>query len=380
MVFKNGQCVFSGSSSDPVTSLDCPHILLNKSEFEISDEGRLVILSSKYVYDPELYELLKDSNQVAVCSNFTQNYTSSELEYNFDDVQAILSVIGITLSIIGCVLTICVYLSFKSLRNIPGKIVISLCISLILAYLTMLIGPAMRENFAGCKSFAIMMHYFFLVAFFWMNVMAIDVWYTFAYHQAGGSSERSTRFRFYVLYVFIMASIPVILSTILNETEIADDFSPHYGEGICWFTRRNALLVFFGLPSLLVLIANVILFLIAANTIYSAQKNSVRLLGKEDKSMLSIYVRLTIVMGVAYLFGFLVPLYNHPAILYIFIILNTLQGLFIFVSFVCTRKVLGLIRERANNWSQSRSDGSYSGSRSTTKSSAVSFRPTTGKF
>ncbi|KAK6187286.1 hypothetical protein SNE40_005349 [Patella caerulea] len=380
-IFQDGECISPAAISGRQLNgtggyKNCPRIALDKSEFKISENGVLTVLNSNYVFDLGDYELTDNGTGALVCTNFTRNSTSSEVEYSFDKVQGILTVVGIALSIIGCLITIAVYLSFKSLRNIPGKIVIALCITLIMGYLAMMIGPAMENSYSGCKTFAILMHYSFLLAFFWMNVMAIDVWYTFskAYYQAGTQAHKTNRFKFYMVYVFIMATTPVSLAIILNETEIGEGFAPHYGEGVCWINRKNALMVFFGLPSLLVILSNVVLFVVAAKTIYVAQKNSARLLGKEDKGMLGIYVRLTCVMGLTYLFGFLAPVVNHPVTWYLFIILNTLQGVFIFVSFVCTHKVIGLARERASTLSHSRSDNSYTASRSPTKSSVLSFR------
>ena len=51
-------------------------------------------------------------------------------------------------------------------------------------------------------------------------------------------------------------------------------------------------------------------------------------------------------MGFTWLFGCLGNFINHQAIWYLFVILNSLQGVFIFVSFGCNLRIRGLWREK----------------------------------
>ena len=59
---------------------------------------------------------------------------------------------------------------------------------------------------------------------------------------------------------------------------------------------------------------------------------------------LFLYAKLSFVMGLSWVFGFLAALFDWPALWYVFIIFNSLQGAFICLSFVCTAKVFRLMR------------------------------------
>jgi uncharacterized protein (DUF58 family) len=83
-------------------------------------------------------------------------------------------------------------------------------------------------------------------------------------------------------------------------------YSPGYGlGGLCWFTNKNALLIFFAVPLFLLLLLNVVFFVISARNISHARQSSARQLGKEEDGSMGIYVKLTVVMGITWSFGFL---------------------------------------------------------------------------
>lgn len=95
---------------------------------------------------------------------------------------------GGLLSITSLCFLLAVYLSFKELRNLPGKCLINLSCSL-LCYQTLLIcSEKSKEVEAVCKVVAVCLHFFVLAAFSWMSVMAFDIATTFKVH---GKSSHS---------------------------------------------------------------------------------------------------------------------------------------------------------------------------------------------
>lgn len=96
--------------------------------------------------------------------------------------------------------------------------------------------------------------------------------------------------------------------------QILDDDSPvnpRYGEEICWVANLYALLIFFAAPVLLLLIFNVVFFSISVRNIAHARATTARMLGKEDKQKMGIYVRLTVVMGLTWTLGFVEAIIPH---------------------------------------------------------------------
>ena len=90
------------------------------------------------------------------------------------------------------------------------------------------------------------------------------------------------------------------------------------------------------------LLLNIFFFVATFLNLRRAFKNSVN--PNEDHHF-SIYVRLFIIMGITWLFGFISAFTDEFVVDLIFVILTGLQGLFLFLSFVCNRSVCAEIRK-----------------------------------
>ena len=67
---------------------------------------------------------------------------------------------------------------------------------------------------------------------------------------------------------------------------------------------------------------------------------------KNQDSHFTIYVWLFIIMGITWISGFISAFTDELAVQIIFVILNSLQGLFLFISFVCNKAVLSEMRTK----------------------------------
>ena len=348
-VFVNRRCVANTSDG---FMFDCPRIELDETEYEILEDGDLVELSSGYVHAESDYFMRNTS--AFVCSNLTQNYTSVKvidklaITLDFSPAEIYVTLTGLSISLIALGITVFVYVCIKTLQNTPGKNLLSLSCSLFLAELLMLVGPELAFLKDICRAVAILMHYFFLASFFWMNMMAVDVWVTFSrsFMQAGSHGKTSKRFRLYSLFSWTGPALVVVAALMVEFLASSSTFRPNYGRGICWLTNKNAVLIFFAAPLFLITLVNTVLFVATACNIYRSKSSSARQLGSDDSVEIAIYVKLFLVMGLTWVVGFVAVLVPHPVLWYSFIVLNTLQGLFIFLSFVVTAKVRQLVRER----------------------------------
>ncbi|KAL9970851.1 hypothetical protein ACROYT_G023302 [Oculina patagonica] len=76
---------------------------------------------------------------------------------------------GTVLSIVSLCFLLSVYLSFKELRNLPGKCLINLCLAM-LCYQVIFLGAAKsKEVDTLCKAVAIFLHFFLLATFSWYH-------------------------------------------------------------------------------------------------------------------------------------------------------------------------------------------------------------------
>ena len=100
-------------------------------------------------------------------------------QHEFPGALIFITFTGTLLSIISLCFLLAVYLSFKELRNLPGKCLISLSWALLCYQVIFLCAVKSKEVDAVCKLVAICLHFFVLAAFSWMSVMAFDTASTF---------------------------------------------------------------------------------------------------------------------------------------------------------------------------------------------------------
>ncbi|XP_067672877.1 uncharacterized protein [Haliotis asinina] len=382
--------VYTGAFSHPklishvsnisFSSGDCSRLRLNGSEFVISRDGTLETVSG-YTFGQSHYHY--DGKFAYVCTNLTQNFTEistfidEKTEFNFSPTTAIVTSIGLFISLLGLMITMVIYALVRTLRNIPGKIILSLTTSLFFANLTVLFAPRAESLPTLCMVVAALMHYLFLDAFLWMNVMAADVWFTFSksFVKAGDGGKSSKRFLFYNIYARGVALVLVTKAVTVDNVVSESQYKPNYGHGLCWITNKRGLLVFFASPLLLLICLNFVFFSIAAKNIHDAKRKSAAYLGKGDSNQFGIYVKLSVIMGLTWVLGFLASLFPYTVMWYIYIIFNTLQGMFICIAFVFTKRVWHSLWERFITFRR-QSAGSGQMPSTPTRSTVLTFRVT----
>ena len=142
----------------------------------------IFVVSHQKIYNEGEY--LWHQGNLTVCGNFTVTYfktSMKKLDELHSDAEFYLTMVGLTLSILALLTVIFTYFLFSELRSkLPGKIVINLSISLMLAQLVFLFDMSQDVNGIACKFIAVILQFLYLAAFCWMNVMAFDVSRTFA--------------------------------------------------------------------------------------------------------------------------------------------------------------------------------------------------------
>ena len=300
--------------------------------------------------------------------------------------QRLVSDICLAISVICLAFHIGIHAALPKLRNLPGKNLLSLACALFVAQLLFLTAMGAREavGYGCCAALGVLTHYTYLAAFFWMNVMGFDICRTFTgqkTRRSPGAGQRTT-FRFYSLYAWGCPVVIVTMGVVLDFTNILDDYAPMYGGHICWISNRNGLGVFFVLPLAVLLFENIILFSMTVLSIFRQAKeaqyavdknqsyrnednkqkpggsaleklqpaaaipkrNSTKSHGTQKmKIRCVLYIKLALIMGLGWVFGFIAALAKLPALLYPFILFNALQGAFIFIAFDCKRKIYFMI-------------------------------------
>jgi hypothetical protein len=360
LLYRKGQCIRLYVSSDkdmaapysrekPSPKTECTFVRLNNTVYKIFENGTLFVHSHGQWYDKKLYE--REGDSIILCTNFTANYTingvvSKTRMDKFDYVQSVLSLVGVILSLIALSAHFLVYMTFQPLRNTPGKNIMSLVATLFFAQLAFVVAPYGSQLRTCCEVIAILMHYCFLSSFFWMNVMAFDIWSTFT--KDGTRDDNNKQFAYYSLYAWLGPAALVALALVIDVAVPGTHYRPMYGVNLCWINSRPGLLIFFGVPLFLLLIVNSIFFVLTVTAIHQVCEASKMATQKTQKRRFVLYVKLALIMGLTWIFGFLASLTDVKEIWYVFTILNSLQGVFIFFGFVFTRKVYRLVKEKTS--------------------------------
>ena len=289
-----------------------------------------------------------------VCINFTENGTElvnvTITIFRYPEAYFVLTYIGCSLSVIACVLLLVTYGLFKELRTLPSKIVMNLSVAIIVGILLILLGGPITVAFLTielCASVAILLQYFFLSQFSWMSIMSFEMTRTFyeAFKLRPTETKRVKR-NLLVSYLFIGWGAPLIITVVTIIVNYTTDGLVLYGVqkdgtlGSCWINHLESSVVAFIVPLVLSLLFNSVAFTITMVFICIAAHSQVKL--HKDKNI--PYIRLTLavfsISGLTWLFGLLAIFSSAAWSWYPFIVFNTLQGLFIFVVFLATKRVI----------------------------------------
>lgn len=201
-------------------------------------------------------------------------------------------------------------------------------------------------------------------SFAWLNVMCCDIWWTFgSTKQYVGVYQRRRDLKkllYYLIYGWGMATLLTLIIFFFSEKNFLPYvIQPFVGSNVCFIERRPGnygAIIFLRLPHFLIQLVNTVLFFKTIlyclrikneiNKINDTTKNEKKSNFNKDKERLSLILKLAIIMGVSYIFEVLSSFVEMskmgtiPA--YIEIILDIiicLQGVFIFIIFVCKKKI-----------------------------------------
>lgn len=201
----------------------------------------------------------------------------------------------------------------------------------------------------ACTMIASIMHFFFLAAFFWLNTMCFNIWWTFRDFRPS-SLERNQeifRLRLYSAYAW---GIPLLIATIavtIDQLPDTDLLKPGFGVRSCWFSGGNIEIFayFFG-PVGILLCANMALFISTTHQLTCGLWKRDDVKSTTEKTALGkVCLKLVIVMGVTWIADVISWHVGGPHAAWFFTdLINALQGVFIFLVVGCQPQVWTAIK------------------------------------
>ena len=309
--------------------LECPQMAVAEDDYTFVN-GTLRLKGRDKIVPQDNYEIRNGT--MYVCMSPRPPDDSMSFKYFYST--RIIQIITYTLSLLALSLTIIIYVKSASVRTLHGKTLVSLSVSLIGAHATSLMETEVSHGL--CKAVAIVMHFSWLAAFGWMSMISFDMLRTFFGKQTKVTNSRSDRKRYlsYSLIGWILPTVIVIICIALDISGIPETLNPAYGEhGGCFIVGTRVRLIFFQVPYAASVLFNTVAFILTVYGISTKRKANPHSRRSNDRTYSVIYLKLSVVMGVTWVFAILASITNQPVFWYLHITLNGLQGVFVFISF-----------------------------------------------
>ncbi|CAF0900558.1 unnamed protein product [Brachionus calyciflorus] len=280
-----------------------------------------------------------------------------------DNVKKYLTIIGQLVSILSLIILLFIYIRNKLHQNLPGKILIMLSLSLIFSQIFFLTSMYLTKSYIEkkfinsascqinienvldlnnvyfilpCYLASMLTHFFYLKYFLWTSIMAYDLFKMFRKHTTIKSSD--SLFLRYLICAWCLPLSIVIILQIKNPSRLS------YGFKSCFISSTLDLLIFFIVPISFILILNIFFFVYSIYSIKKVDSLALKYVtkdsmscsnNKQEKSRLLLYSKLFILSGMSWLLGIISSIINdkYSLLWYLYILLNSFQGLFIFCSY-----------------------------------------------
>ncbi|XP_053766435.1 adhesion G protein-coupled receptor E2-like [Desmodus rotundus] len=243
-----------------------------------------------------------------------------------DPALAVITYVGLSLSLLCLLLAALTFLLCKAIQSTSTSLHLQLCICLFLAHLLFLTAFNRTEPRVLCAIIAGALHYLYLASFTWMLLEGLHLFLTARNLTVVNYSSvsRFMKFMFPVGY-----AVPAVIVAISAASR------PHlYGSAArCWLSTTNGFLWSFLGPICAIISVNLAFFLMtlwilksklcSLNTDVSTLQNT-RML--TFKAMAQLFI-----LGCTWCLGILQLGPAAHAMAYLFTIINSLQGVFIFL-------------------------------------------------
>lgn len=319
---------------------NCTRVYVEPECYEKSDNESVYVPLYNMMFNKADYVI--DGQLLFVCANFSDRMLSSK---KISEHIPVVSFACAVISSVCLVIYMIIFIAFKEMRNLPGWCMLSLSIALLSAYGCFFIHHYISD-FVQCTILGMFILYFFLSSFFWMNTIAYDVWKSIRMATAKLRLSTGRSFTVYfVRYSFYSWGSPlmiIILSIIINYSTDSSAYKLTFNASNCWFEYKQAFVMYFAGPLLVLFAANIFFFISSFFMITDAAE-SLSQANSEKKSdllpRLYLTIRLGGVMGFLWVFGIAATLTKIMWLWYLCAAFSGLQGVCILFNFTVSDKL-----------------------------------------
>nr|XP_045012954.1 adhesion G-protein coupled receptor D1 [Jaculus jaculus] len=257
-----------------------------------------------------------------------------------------ISYVGCSLSALclaATLFTFAVLSSVSTIRNQRYHIHANLSFAVLMAQVLLLASFHVEPGTVPCQVLAALLHYFFLSAFAWMLVEGLHL-YSMVIKVFGSEDSKH-------LYYYGIGWGSPLLICIISMSLSMDSYGTSDN---CWLSLGSGAIWAFVGPALLVIVVNIAILVAVTRVISHISTDNYKIHG--DPSAFKLTAKavavLLPILGTSWVFGVLAVNDRALVFQYMFAILNSLQGLFIFL-FHCllNSEVRAAFKHKTKVWS-----------------------------
>ncbi|KAI8742898.1 latrophilin-3 [Biomphalaria glabrata] len=342
-IFDLDHIIISFNTTKAYDYLDNLDILITTEE-DIQEDVRKQFGSNLIHIIPKSQHILLDTGFL-VCTRFlSNNYKKETLSiYTFipsTTLEKYATFASSILSIVCLVIVILTYAILPVLRaKVPGKIVLSLSLSLLFSHLLFLFS--LQLGGLACRIYAALHHASWLACFTWQAAMSLHLSYTL-HNRSLDETCPST----YLMLSLLCWGLPLLLATACFLLDFYSIANIGYGQnGICWIGSFSSSVIIFTLPATVCIVFSIAC---SIRVVYAIRKSvTFRRIHASSYSSLKreifVCINLSMMMGFDWLFFVLTLPTDNPYLWIPFLVCHGSQGLFIFLCFVAKQYTFNLL-------------------------------------
>ena len=337
--------------------IDCQ--LLNRTDYTFVDSITVQSHKDNMTHSIMMFRT-NDTVLICDCNNVINGFTPY---LQFPEALFGITIAGFLFDIMAGVILLVTYSIFKELRTFYGKllmhtaaVVITGDLAYVLTFPAEILAGALKE--AICEASAIVSHYILLLRFTSMSVLAFEILkHFYAALKLKNNSDKRT-WRSLLLYILPQYMIPLVIvgvCVILNYTvDGVVDYGRHFS-GSCWIIVPTAILGSFVVPSGIMIMFNMFVFIFCLVVTIKIWKSPSKIesYGQTPKQLFwrnfRVLFAIFSISGVTWTFSVIV-FFNKTIddttlwFYYVFAIFNTIQLVFVAIAYICTKRVANLYK------------------------------------
>ncbi|KAK3096489.1 hypothetical protein FSP39_000668 [Pinctada imbricata] len=331
----------------------CRQIELSRDEYNISDDKSHLTLTKfgkevdndHFALTPEgearvCYEYLMNVDYFGHAEKQTQVVSDPYLKYLW-----IVSLICTIISLMCLILGILMYCLFSVLRTTPGKLILLFMVSLFLTLLFQVLSFFAVSSYEGCIIVGIVSHFTWLSVFTSMQACNFHMYQVFSSNKPRSNHSGHFFDKSIALFTAYIVFVPliIVIANIGLTSAISQGRFLGFGGSKCFMDNTISVVLAFICPVLFICLSNIFFYCLTIRYIHRASNPT----GKErNRNELSIFSRLATITGISWILQIIDSFLPLTAFSFIAAMVNSLQGLFVFVAFVMNARNIALLREK----------------------------------